>query len=99
MSLIAYRYNEDGSVSESFTLSSLSNIDISMEAELDKSDAEDYISALVSNKPVEFSCETRINPWVMFYLLTGIKPTNNWFKMHGGVMRRKRHSIWKDKKS
>lgn len=37
-----------------------------------------------------FECETKLNLFTYYYLMYGIKMTNNYLKMHGGIMRRKR---------
>lgn len=40
---------------------------------------------------VEVSFTARFDPWDMWLYLTGRKITNNWLKMHGGIMRRRAH--------
>lgn len=38
---------------------------------------------------VILSFETKINSRVLLFLRTGIYPSNNWLKMHGGIMERR----------
>lgn len=48
--------------------------------------------------------ETKINPRVLLFLCTGKYPSNNWLKMHGGIMERRiqvnrlRKNEWRKKK-
>jgi hypothetical protein len=34
-------------------------------------------------------CGCHITPWDMIALVTGKRPSNNWMRMHGGIMERK----------
>ena len=40
-------------------------------------------------EPVEFECKATVDQHAILSLLLGRKITNNWLKMHGGVMSRK----------
>ena len=40
--------------------------------------------------PIEITFEAKINQLALLSILTGKKITNNWLKLHGGVMQRKR---------
>ena len=48
--------------------------------------------SIKASKPSEltFEAEMRIDPFVLFGLLTGEKLTNNYLKMHGGVIQRRK---------
>lgn len=41
-------------------------------------------------EPVEITFKARISPQNLLSIFTGRHLSNNWFKLHGGVMRRKR---------
>ncbi len=60
---------------------------------VDLSETEDltasYGEFLTSPTEVEFECETRLDTKSLWLLLTGEKISNNWLKMHGGIMTRK----------
>lgn len=45
--------------------------------------------SLTFAEPVEITGAFHISPWDMIELVTGNQPTNNWMKMHGGIMERK----------
>lgn len=47
-------------------------------------------SILMGNNSAELTIATRFDNLTLLSLLMGRKMTNNWVKMHGGVMRRKR---------
>lgn len=38
---------------------------------------------------VEFETYLYLSPWLLLSLMTGMQITNNWMKMHGGIMERK----------
>ena len=40
-------------------------------------------------KKIQLEFEARITPRVLLLLYTGKYPTNNWLKMHGGIMERR----------
>ncbi len=61
----------------------------SINVDVDFSDMEDYTSILTAPTEVEFECETRLDTKSLWLLLTGEKISNNWLKMHGGIMTRK----------
>lgn len=48
--------------------------------------------SIKASKPSEltFEAEMRFDPCVLFGLLTGMKLTNNYLKMHGGVIQRRK---------
>ena len=45
---------------------------------------------LVTGEPIEITVEAKIDKLALLSILTGVKVTNNWLKLHGGIMRRKR---------
>ena len=47
-------------------------------------------SILAGDHSAELTITTRFDNLSLLSLFTGRKMTNNWMKMHGGVMRRKR---------
>lgn len=51
--------------------------------------AEKLKKSLALAEPVEITGSLHISPWDMIELVTGNRPTNNWMKMHGGIMERK----------
>ena len=60
------------------------------ELKIEKPD-EDTIefSTLLSREgSVEFDCKSVINRNLLLHILTGFPVTNNWLKMHGGIMSR-----------
>lgn len=52
-------------------------------------DDEPIIDISALREPIEFECNMDISPAAKVFLLTGKWPSNNWFKMHGGVLQRK----------
>lgn len=51
--------------------------------------AEKPKKSLTLAEPVEITGSFHISPLDMIELVTGKRPTNNWMKMHGGIMERK----------
>lgn len=66
-------------------------IEVSMD-NIEVSDDEPVIdiSALRDTYELTIECGP-IDPRAKLYIFTGIWPSNNWLKMHGGVLQRKVH--------
>lgn len=56
---------------------------------IDVEKAEVFIKAPVPPQHIEMTMSWHITPWDMITLVTGKRPSNNWMKMHGGIMERK----------
>lgn len=52
-------------------------------------DEIDY-PVLLKAEPTEITFEAKVDKLTLLSILTGVKVTNNWLKLHGGIMRRKR---------
>ena len=48
-----------------------------------------YVMGIDLSETADFTCEVRLNHRVLLSIFTGRKITNNWLKMHGGIMVRK----------
>lgn len=51
--------------------------------------SEAFAKLRIPPDEIEITISSHISPWVMIGLITGKRPTNNWMKMHGGIMERK----------
>ena len=51
-------------------------------------DTIEFPTLLYGDGSVEFGCKSVINRNLLLRLLTGFPVTNNWLKMHGGIMSR-----------
>lgn len=60
------------------------------ELKIEKPDEDtiEFPTLLYCNGSVEFGCKSVINRNLLLRLLTGFPVTNNWLKMHGGIMSR-----------
>ena len=52
--------------------------------------AEDIKTCLCPTKEATIETDLIVNTFTLWYLLTGMKITNNYLKMHGGVIQRHR---------
>lgn len=62
--------------------------------EYESDSGQDSIDISSLREPCEAIIEvkTKFDPKTLLLILTGMKVSNNWLKMHGGVMSRKRYS-------
>lgn len=60
-----------------------------IEPDMEKNDGVFIGIDLAESHDISFTAV--IDPWVIWYMCTGRKFTNNWLKMHGGVRRRRAH--------
>ena len=60
------------------------------ELKIEKPDEDtiEFPTLLCRDDSVEFDCKSVINRNLLLLLLTGFPVTNNWLKMHGGIMSR-----------
>lgn len=60
------------------------------ELKIEKPDEDmiEFPTLLYREGSVEFDCKSVINRNLLLRLLTGFPVTNNWLKMHGGIMGR-----------
>ena len=60
------------------------------ELKIEKPDEDtiEFPTLLYREDSVEFDCKSVINRNLLLRLLTGFQVTNNWLKMHGGIMSR-----------
>ena len=60
------------------------------ELKIEKPDEDtiEFPTLLYRDSSVEFDCKSVINRNLLLRLLTGFPVTNNWLKMHGGIMSR-----------
>ena len=60
------------------------------ELKIEKPDEDtiEFPTLLYRDGSVEFDCKSVINRNLLLRLLTGFPVTNNWLKMHGGIMSR-----------
>ncbi len=56
---------------------------------ISKEDMEQTGFELKIQKEIQLEFEARITPRILLLLYTGKYPTNNWLKMHGGIMERR----------
>lgn len=56
---------------------------------ISKEDMERTGFELKIPKEIQLEFEARITPRILLLLYTGKYPTNNWLKMHGGIMERR----------
>ena len=56
---------------------------------ISKEDMEQTGFELKIPKEIQLELEARITPRILLLLYTGKYPTNNWLKMHGGIMERR----------
>lgn len=56
---------------------------------ISKEDMERTGFELKIQKEIQLEFEARITPRILLLLYTGKYPTNNWLKMHGGIMERR----------
>ena len=60
------------------------------ELKIEKPDEDtiEFPTLLYRDGSVEFDCKSVINRTLLLQLVTGFPVTNNWLKMHGGIMSR-----------
>lgn len=66
-------------------LAEITEADITVDSE--KTDV--FIKPPILPQPIECTFSCHISPWDAILLITGKRPTNNWMKMHDGIMERK----------
>ena len=66
------------------------SVPVIQELKIEKPDEDttEFPTLLYRDGSVEFGCKSVINRNLLLRLLTGFPATNNWLKMHGGIMRR-----------
>ena len=78
---------------EAFKITNLNDIDTALGLGFDNDDkfvGAGMRSHINPSTAGEITFEAKIDPRALLYIFTGIKVTNNWLKMHGGVMSRRK---------
>lgn len=65
------------------------DVDFTVTSESTAEISEAFAKPCIPSDEIEITVSSYISPWVMIGLITGKRPTNNWMKMHGGIMERK----------
>lgn len=70
-------------------LAEITEVDIEAGITVDSEKTDIFIKPSILPQPIECTFSCHISPWDEILLITGKRPTNNWMKMHGGIMERK----------